>query len=400
MANVYSVNQVNTYIKNMFAQDIMLGLVYVRGEVSNLKYHSSGHIYFTLKDENAAMACVMFKGSTVRGLKFRMKEGMQVIAKGSVQVYERDGKYQLYATEIKADGEGDLNEKFLELKARLEEMGMFDNQYKRPIPKYARKIGVVTAPTGAAVQDIINVTRSRNPYVQVIVYPAIVQGDQAPDSIIRGIEALDAYGVDVMIVGRGGGSMEDLWGFNDERVAHAIFNCNTPVISAVGHEVDFTIADFVADKRAATPSQAAEFATCDMNVVLRDLSNYRRRLDNNINSKLSNYRNLLENRRLRIEHLHPAQVLNERRTRLLAIEDALTELMNKRLTDKKHKLGIYIERMKGLSPLEKLNQGYSHVRTNDDHTLTSVTQVNTGDEIDIYVKDGSIKASVTSTKLA
>ena len=241
MKNVYSVGQVNTYIKNMFAQDFMLQRISVKGEVSNCKYHTSGHIYFTIKDAAGTLNAVMFAGSR-KGLKFQMKEGDQVVVTGSVEVYERDGKYQIYAREIELDGAGNLYQKFEALKQELEEMGMFAAEYKQPIPPYAMKIGVVTAPTGAAVQDIRNISARRNPFVQLILYPALVQGDGAVESIVNGIHALDALGVDVMIVGRGGGSIEDLWAFNEEEVARAIFECETPVISAVGHETDWTIA--------------------------------------------------------------------------------------------------------------------------------------------------------------
>ena len=241
----------------MFVQDFMLNRISVRGEVSNCKYHRSGHIYFTLKDEGGALSCVMFAGSR-RGLAFPMKDGDRVVVRGAVDVYERDGRYQLYAREIALEGAGLLYERFLALKAELEEMGMFAPEYKQPIPAYVKRLGIVTAPTGAAVRDIQNIALRRNPFIQLILYPALVQGEGAKESIVRGIETLDALGLDAIIVGRGGGSIEDLWAFNEECVARAIFNCRTPVISAVGHETDTTIADFVADLRAPTPSAAAE----------------------------------------------------------------------------------------------------------------------------------------------
>lgn len=277
MNSVYSVGQVNTYIKNMFTQDFLLNKIYIKGEVSNCKYHTSGHIYFSLKDETGAMACVMFAGSR-KGLAFQMKNGDKVIVGGSVNVYERDGKYQLYAKEITLEGAGLLYERYLALKRELEEMGMFAQDYKQPIPKHIRTLGVVTAPTGAAVQDIRNVAGRRNPYVQIILYPALVQGEGAKESIVKGIQMLDDYGVDVMIVGRGGGSIEDLWAFNEEEVARAIFNCKTPVISAVGHETDTTIADLVADLRAPTPSAAAELAVGDVRMLFRTFEDYRAKL--------------------------------------------------------------------------------------------------------------------------
>lgn len=263
MASVYSVSQVNTYIKNMFAQDFALNRIQVKGEVSNLKYHTSGHIYFTLKDGGSALAAVMFAGRRAAGLKFRMQEGQQVIVRGSIEVYERDGRYQLYAKEIEPDGTGDLYRRFVELRDRLEEMGMFAGEYKQPIPRYARTVGIVTASTGAAIRDIMNISARRNPYVQLVLFPAQVQGEGAVPSIVKGIEVLDRMGLDVIIVGRGGGSIEDLWAFNEEAVARAIFACRTPVISAVGHETDVTIADYVADLRAPTPSAAAELAVFD-----------------------------------------------------------------------------------------------------------------------------------------
>jgi exodeoxyribonuclease VII large subunit len=243
----------------MFTQDFLLHAVTVKGEVSNLKYHTSGHIYFTLKDGAGAIACVMFAGSR-KGLAFQLQEGMQVQVTGSVDVYERDGRYQLYARQIEQDGAGQLYEKFEQLKRKLSELGMFAEEYKQPIPRFIRTLGVVTAPTGAAVRDIINISTRRNPYIQIILYPAIVQGDQAAASIVRGIQVLSERAVDVIIVGRGGGSIEDLWAFNEESVAEAIFNSPIPIISAVGHETDTTIADYVADLRAPTPSAAAELA--------------------------------------------------------------------------------------------------------------------------------------------
>ena len=277
MRNVYTVKQVNAYIKNMFTQDFMLNRIYIKGEVSNCKYHTSGHLYFSLKDESGTIACVMFAGQR-SGLSFRMQEGQQVIVLGSVSVYERDGRYQVYAKEIVLDGAGLLYEKFIKLKKELEEMGMFAPEYKKPIPKYVRTVGVVTAPTGAAVRDIINITRRRNPYVQILLYPALVQGDGASESVVRGIRALENAKVDVMIVGRGGGSIEDLWAFNEENVARAVFECSVPVISAVGHETDTTIIDYVADLRAPTPSAAAELAICNYRELLETIRTERERM--------------------------------------------------------------------------------------------------------------------------
>ena len=277
MKNTYSVGQVNRYIKNMFTQDYLLQKIYVKGEVSNCKYHTSGHIYFSLKDETGTLNCVMFAGHR-RGLAFAMKNGDKVIVGGSVDVYERDGRYQMYAKEITLEGAGILYERYLALKQELEDMGMFAQEYKQPIPRFIRRLGVVTAPTGAAVQDIRNISYRRNPYLQIILYPALVQGAGAAESIVKGIQMLDKTDVDVIIVGRGGGSIEDLWAFNEEIVARAIFECSTPIISAVGHETDFTIADFAADLRAPTPSAAAELAVDDYRSVIEAVSIYRQRL--------------------------------------------------------------------------------------------------------------------------
>ena len=284
MRSEYTVTQVNAYIKNMFTQDFLLKSLTVKGEVSNCRYHSSGHIYFTLKDSGGAISCVMFRGDRDRGgLKFQMKEGQQVKVSGTVDVYERDGKYQLYARQIELDGEGALFEKFEELKKRLAESGMFAEEYKQPIPSYIKTLGVVTASTGAAVRDIINVATRRNPHIQIILYPAIVQGDQAAESIVRGIETLSEMQTDVIIVGRGGGSIEDLWAFNEEIVAEAIFNCPVPIISAVGHETDTTIADYVADRRAPTPSAAAEIAVFEYRRFVQDLEDYSYTLQKSMN---------------------------------------------------------------------------------------------------------------------
>lgn len=397
MGNVYSVGQVNNYIKNMFIQDFMLNRISVRGEVSNCKYHTSGHLYFSLKDTTGAIACVMFAGQR-KGLAFAMKNGDKVIVSGSVNVYERDGKYQLYAKEISLEGAGLLYEKFLALKNELEEMGMFAPEYKQPIPRYIRRLGVVTAPTGAAIQDIRNITYRRNPYIEIILYPALVQGEGAKDSIVRGIRALDELGVDVMIVGRGGGSIEDLWAFNEEEVARAIFNCSTPVISAVGHETDVTIADYVADLRAPTPSAAAELAVFDFQALMEQMESYRRRLEFTMNSRLTMQKQKLEHYRTRIGYLSPENLIRDKRMYLLKTEEKLQYLMEQKVQRERHRLGIYIERLKGLSPLDKLNQGFSYVERADRKAVTRVDQVSEGELLCIHVSDGQIHSRVEKIK--
>lgn len=393
MANVYSVSQVNSYIKNMFTQDFMLNRISVRGEVSNCNYHTSGHLYFSLKDLSGAISCVMFAGQR-KGLAFAMKDGDKVIVTGSVDVYERDGKYQLYARSIQLEGAGILYEKFLALKEELEEMGMFSEEYKQPIPRFARRLGVVTAPTGAAVQDIRNISYRRNPYVEIILYPALVQGEGAKDSIVNGIRALDELGVDVIIVGRGGGSIEDLWAFNEEAVARAIFQCATPIISAVGHETDVTIADYVADLRAPTPSAAAELAVFDYQALMEQLKNYDSRLQFSMNSRLALQKQRMEHYRTRLGYLSPEKLLRDRRMYLLQTEEKLQQRMEQILKEYRHRLGIYIERVKGLSPLEKLNQGFAYVEGVQGRSVTSAEQVQAGELLQIHVRDGKIYSRV------
>lgn len=397
MKTIFSVGQINRYVKNMFTQDFILQKIYIKGEVSNCKYHTSGHIYFSLKDETGVLSCVMFAGHR-RGLAFRMKDGDRVVVGGAVDVYERDGKYQLYAKEIALEGAGALYERFLALKAELEEMGMFAQEYKQSIPPFVRRLGVVTAPTGAAVQDIRNISLRRNPYLQIILYPALVQGEGAADSIVRGIHMLDQADVDVIIVGRGGGSIEDLWAFNEEKVARAIFECRTPVISAVGHETDFTIADFVADLRAPTPSAAAELAVADFRQILQNIVGFRERLYRGMQQKTKLARAQMEQYQLRLQYLSPESRLRDNRQRLVDLDARLRRSMQNRLAEERHVLGIYLERYRGLSPLSKLNQGYSFVADCKGRGITSTEQIHPGDVVEISVTDGVIEAEVRSCR--
>lgn len=393
MRNVYSVKQVNSYVKNMFSQDFMLNHIYVKGEVSNCKYHTSGHIYFSLKDESGTIACVMF-ASARSGLSFRMQEGQNVIVLGSVSVYERDGKYQLYAKEIILDGAGALYERFEALKKELEEMGMFAAEYKQPIPRYVKSVGIVTAPTGAAVRDIINISKRRNPYVQLILYPALVQGEGAAASIVRGIRMMEQQNVDVIIVGRGGGSMEDLWAFNEEAVARAIFECTIPIISAVGHETDTLISDYVADLRAPTPSAAAELAVYELSSVQIMCEEYKRRMHQQINQRIDFSRRQTEQMAFRLKVAHPRQKLNEQRQYLADLDSRMRIRMNSALEESRHKLAIYIEKMKGLSPLQKLNQGYAYVTDKSGRTVRSIKDTKQGEVLDVYVTDGRVRTQV------
>lgn len=395
--NVYTVKQVNSYIKNMFTQDFMLNRIYVKGEVSNCKYHTSGHIYFSLKDESGTIACVMFAGQR-GGLSFHMREGQQIIVFGSVNVYERTGSYQLYAQEIRLDGEGTLYEKYQMLKQELEEMGMFAPEYKKAIPRYAKRIGVVTAPTGAAVRDIMNISARRNPYVQLLLYPAQVQGEGAKESIVRGIRMLETKNVDVIIVGRGGGSIEDLWAFNDECVARAIFDCQVPVISAVGHETDVTIADYVADLRAPTPSAAAELAVWDYRQLQGYLDECRLRMNRSMTGTFRINRLRLKELDVRLSYLHPRHKLQDQQQRLIELEEELRTLMRDRVKEARHRLAIQIEKLNGLSPVRKLNQGFAYVEEADGGVVKSIRQVEKGDELTVYVTDGLIRTSVKAVQ--
>ena len=419
MASVYTVSQVTAYIRNMFTQDFALNRISIRGEVSNCKYHTSGHIYFTLKDGGAQIAAVMFAGQR-KGLDFELREGQEVTVSGTVDVYERDGRYQLYAKEITREGKGDLFRQFEKLRNELEEMGMFDSCYKQPIPKYARKVGIVTAGTGAAIRDIMNISARRNPYVQLILYPALVQGEQAKYSIAKGIETLDRMGLDVLIVGRGGGSIEDLWAFNEEMVARAIFNCTTPVISAVGHETDVTIADYVADLRAPTPSAAAELAVFDYGQFVEQVNLYRQVLERSMERRLEKLHFRLDQCGMRLKLLSPEKQLNDRRQRLADMENRLERMLEEELgasrrrledrkrrleaqmaaglTEGKHRLALLSGRLDGLSPLKKLGGGYGFVTDARGRAFTSIAQAEPGDIIRISVKDGRADARVVETE--
>ncbi|MEE0141756.1 MAG: exodeoxyribonuclease VII large subunit [Coprococcus sp.] len=392
---VYSVSSVNQYIKSLFMDDFALNHIYVRGEVSNCKYHSSGHIYFTLKDRGGAIACVMFAGNR-KGLNFRMTEGMAVIVFGSVSVYERDGRYQLYAREIMQEGAGKLYEAYEALKKKLLAEGLFDEEHKLDIPKYPKRLGVVTARTGAAVQDIINVSLRRNPWLQIVFCPATVQGEGAVQSVVRGIRALEEAGVDVMIVGRGGGSIEDLWAFNEEMVARAVYDCKIPVISAVGHETDTTIIDYVADLRAPTPSAAAELAVPDMRIVLGQLQGYEEALEAAMEQIMALCRQRVDSYARVFRHLNPQSRLNDRRQRLMEIEDRLRLGMERRIEQAKSELAIRTQQLEGVSPLRQLERGYAYVSDEDGHGVASAEQVTVGQHLFLDVKDGMIESEVTA----
>ncbi len=391
--SIYSVAQVNSYIKNLFVQDFLLNRISVRGEVSNCKYHTSGHIYFTLKDKSGTLSAVMFAGQR-KGLAFQLQEGQQVVVTGSIDIYERDGKYQLYAREIKRDGVGDLFERFQRLRDELEEMGMFAAEYKKPIPKYAKTIGIVTASTGAAIHDIMNIAARRNPYVQLILYPTLVQGQDAKFSIVNGIRTLDALGLDVLIVGRGGGSMEDLWAFNEEIVARAIFECETPVISAVGHETDVTIADYVADLRAPTPSAAAELAVFDYRQFENRLEVLREALMRGMERNLERKKAQVEQYQMKLKLHHPERILNDHRQRLVQIQDQMERSLEEKLTDRKHRLALLAGRLHGMSPLERLSRGFGFVTDKDGKPVASVKKLQKEEILSVRLADGRVETRI------
>lgn len=421
MAEAFTVTQVNNYIKNIFSRDYVLNRISVKGEISNCKYHSSGHIYFTLKDQGAQLSCIMFASSRQSGLGFKLSDGQQVEATGQISVYEKSGSYQLYVRSCRLSGAGELYEKFLKLKEELNEMGMFDRLYKKQIPLYCRRIGIVTSPTGAAIRDIINVSKRRNPYAELVLYPALVQGEDAAASIAQGIARLDALGLDVLIVGRGGGSIEDLWAFNTETVAHAIFNAETPIISAVGHETDYTIADFVADLRAPTPSAAAELANFDYEALSEELEAKRQMLNHSMRFAVNVARAELISKRERLNRLSPKARLQDNRHSLesaalrmkhaaeLKSENIRFKLKNNRaefesgmkecLRDRRQRLSVLAAKLDGVSPLKRISSGYGYLEDNGGKAITSIGDVKNGDTFSAYVRDGRIEASVINCNL-
>lgn len=393
MAGVYTVKQVNSYIKNMFKQDFLLNSVSVKGEISNCKYHTSGHIYFTLKDADAALSVIMFASQAAK-LAFKLKDGMSVVVSGRVDVFDAAGKYQLYANTVQQEGIGELYQKFEQLKQYYEDMGYFAKEYKRPLPAFTKKLGVVTSKTGAAVQDIMNISKRRNPYIQIVLYPAYVQGEHAKQSIVSGITRFDKMGLDCIIVGRGGGSIEDLWAFNEPEVVEAVFNASTPVISAVGHETDFTLTDFVADMRAPTPSAAAELAVTEVAAVENRIYEYERRLKQQMMYSLSAKRDYLERLKLQMEYLNPVNQIYDKRQRLMNMEDKLNMLIKRCAAENRNRLRLYASKLEGLSPLRKLDMGYGYIENSEGNRIVSARQVSEDDEITVYLKDGSIRSKV------
>ena len=390
---IYSVGQINNYIKNIITQDYVLKSLTIKGEVSNCKYHSLGHIYFSLKDETGTIPAVMFKGNIAKGLSFKMEDGQKVLVTGSIGVYERDGKYQLYASSVKLEGVGDLHAEFERLKYKLNEEGLFDPDLKKPIPKFPKKVGIVTAKTGAAIQDILNIARRRNPYVELFLYSAKVQGEGAADTIVQGIKKLDAMGMDTIIVGRGGGSIEDLWAFNEEKVVRAIYEAKTPIISGVGHEIDITLSDYAADLRAPTPSAACELALPDVMTTVNQIKGYKGSLDNLMRSKLYMYKLKLEKQQEMLLRLNPKTKLDNQNQYLSELYDRLKKTMEDKFNRYKHRYELLSVRLNGLSPTAKLIGGFGYIEKKG-RPVSDVSKIKENDEIDITINNGRISTVV------
>lgn len=389
-----SVTQVNLYIKEVIARDDILCDVLVKGELSNFKAHTSGHMYMSLKDEGGVMRAVMFRSSASK-LTFKPQNGMKVIARGRISVYERDGQYQLYIEDMQQEGQGDLYAAFERLKIKLSAEGLFDPAHKQKLPKYPKKVGVVTAPTGAAIRDIINVLSRRFSYADIVLYPVLVQGENSAQSIVSAIEYFnDTKGADVLIVGRGGGSIEDLWSFNEEIVARAIYNSTIPIVSAVGHEIDFTISDFVADLRAPTPSAAAELVVPSQTELGEKFYNVYRRI-------FQQGMRVIERGRMRVEQCedrsafkNPVRLIDDEKQHLDNVSYMFETACKNVIRDKRVTVAERAARLDGLSPLGTLSRGYSVSKAQDGRVIKSVNQVNVGDRIDVRVSDGEIKAEV------
>lgn len=394
---IYSVSKISSLIQGLLEQEPMFQNLSVKGEVGTLRPWNYGIVYLNLKEGDFVLPCMLTSGCTSKA-DFKLKEGMTLTLTGSIVTNAKKGSYYLKATSMSnEDSLGDSLKKLLELKNELKELGMFDPQYKIPIPKAIKKLGVVSSETGAVINDIINVTKRRNPYVEIVLAPCLVSGDGATPSIVRGIKKLEAYGCDVIIVGRGGGSSEDLWVYNNREIAEAAFECSVPIVSAVGHEIDYTILDLVADERAATPSQAAEIAVNDISIVFEQLEHYEERIGKAIHSKILLSKTKLNAYYALIKSKSPQHKIQNTKQRRSILEDRIKSLMQGIILDKRHALNLYIERFKGLSPLEKLNQGYAYAESGG-KTLNSINNVSKGDEVNIYIRDGLVKTSVIETK--
>ncbi len=392
--NIYTVGQVNAYIKNMFSQDYFLQSVVVAGEIGNLTYHSSGHVYFTLKDETGILSAVMFRSDAAK-MSWRMQTGDKIEALGSVGTFEKRGEYQLYVRSVKKAGAGAQAEALEKLKKRLAEMGMFSDTYKIPVPKYCFRVGVVTSPTGSVIHDIRQVAARRNPGVEIVLCPAKVQGDGAAQSIIAGIQTLEKEGVDVIIIARGGGSEEDLSVFNDEALAHAVFDCPIPTVSAVGHGDDESITDMVADVHAPTPSAAAELTVFLYEDFVRDVNMRQISMEQMIRRRIERAAAALSHREQRMNALSPSSKIKLQRMAYMARAEKLDTLMRQKLDGSKHRMHIYIEKYKALSPLEKIGHGFAAVTDEGGKKVTDITTVSPGDVLRLTMREGLIEAKAT-----
>jgi len=394
---VYSVSKISTSIQGLFEQEPFFQNVCVKGEIGTLRPWNYGIVYLNLKESDYVLPCMLTSSCTSKA-DFQLKEGMTVTLEGSIISNPKKGSYYLKAHSM-SNGEdlGDALKKLLQLKEELKELGMFDSQYKLPIPKIIKTLGVVSSESGAVINDIINVTKRRNPYVNIVLSPSLVSGEGATPSIVRGIQKLEEYGCDVIIVGRGGGSQEDLWVYNNREIAEAAFNCSVPIVSAVGHEIDFTILDMVADERASTPSQAAEIAVNDIGILFDKFNEFQNRLNNSIHSKIVISKSKINSCASLLKACSPQSKILRYKAKKDMLNERYSVLMHQNLSSYRHKLEIMIEKFKGLSPLDKLNQGYAYVSING-KTLNSVSMAGEGDKVDIFVKDGVVKAMVEGTE--
>lgn len=399
-ADALSVTELTFHIRRMFEQNPVLSRVTVRGELSNFRRHHSGHCYFTLKDSGASLRCVMFR-SRATALRFEPADGMQVRVLGRVAVYERDGSYQMYADSMVADGLGDLSVAFTKLREKLLAEGLFDDSRKQPLPLLPRAIGVVTSPTGAALRDIVTVARRRHAGIPILLAPVQVQGEEAPEQVVRGIRLLDRSGrVDVIIIGRGGGSIEELWAFNDERVVRAVAAATTPIVSAVGHQTDYTLSDFAADRRAATPSQAAEIVTPDRLALSQRLRTDQQRLNQSLQNRLIKGRLRLERCLSSRLFRRPQEILQERMQRLDQLQDRLAAAIERLLDRKNQRCQLANEKLNLLDPLRVLQRGYSVVRRPDGRIIRRAETVGQGDRLDVWLQEGRLGVVVTETEKA
>lgn len=395
MATIYSVTQINQYIKTAFTNDYLLRNVQIVGEVSNVKKDAKGNIYFTMKDAGAALSGVMFSRDAYSGLGFELNNGQRVIVSGYVSFFERDGKCQIYARKMNLEGRGNLYEEYEKLKERLYEEGLFDFEHKKPIPKFPKAVGIVTAKTGAAIQDIRNIAKRRNPFVQLVLYPAQVQGEGAAATIVKGIKTLDKMGLDTIIVGRGGGSIEDLWAFNEEIVARAIYEAVTPVISGTGHEIDNTIADYAADLRAPTPSAACELAIPDVLTAIRQLEGMENTMRHSMDVRLHRANQQVKMLQIALDKVSPKAKFENLQGRVFDLQERLVRAADNKLEGRKHRYEVLLTKLNGLSPTAKLTSGYGYIANAEDVPVKSVDDLQKEDTFSVTMWDGKIEGVVT-----